>query len=424
MNEERLFKQFPPVTTKEWMEKIHADLKGADFNKTLVWKTSEGFDLMPFYRMEDIEDLKYINTLPGEFPYIRGTKTKNNHWKIRQNIEVTDYFEANRKALAVVMKGADSIGFIIIDPESVNRKNFKILLDNIHIEDIEINFHCNGKAIEILDLINEINKERESDPKKLRGAVEADPIGRLMVNGELCVPIESGFDYLATLTSSSSSLPNFRTIHLNASLFNNSGTGIVKELAFGISMGLEYITRLTDRGLSAEDAASKIRFSFGIGSDYFPEMAKLRAARLLWSAVMKGFQLENYDRVKMNIHCVTSRRNKKKDDPYVNMIRTQTEAMSAILGGADSLTVEPFDITFSQPDEFSERIARNQQLILKEESYFDKVVDPAAGSYYIENLTSLIADSSWKLFIDIEEQGGFLASLNSGFINVDTCKGL
>jgi len=424
VNKEKLFDQFPAVTTKEWMEKIHDDLKGADFDKRLVWKTSEGFDVMPFYRMEDIENLRYINTLPGEFPYIRGTKTKDNNWKVRQNIKVTDYFEANRKALTVLTKGADSLGFIIIDPDSVNRKNFEILLNKIHIEDIEINFHCNGKAKEILDLITEIIKERELDPLKIRGAIEADPIGRLMVNGELCVPVESGFDYLATLTASASSLPNFRTIHLNASHFNNSGTGIVKELAFGISMGLEYVTQLTNRGLRAEDAASKIRFSFGIGSDYFPEMAKLRAARLLWSVVMKGFQVEHNDRVKMDIHCVTSRSNKTKNDPYVNMIRTQTEAMSAILGGADSLTVEPFNITFSQTDEFSERIARNQQLILKEESYFDKVVDPAAGSYYIENLTSLIADSSWKLFIDIEEQGGFLTSLNSGFITVDINEGI
>ncbi len=205
-------------------------------------------------------------------------------------------------------------------------------------------------------------------------------------------------------------------ISINASNFNNAGADIVQELAFGISMGSEYMAQLTDRGISADMAASKIRFSFGTGSHYFPEIAKLRAARLLWSVVINGFHPENIEKMKMDIHCVTSEWNKTIYDPYVNLLRTQTEAMSAILGGTDSLTVEPFDIVFRNPDEFSERIARNQQLILKEEAYFDKVADPAAGSYYIENLTNLISENAWKLFLEIEEKGGFLSCLKSGFI--------
>ena len=227
---------------------------------------------------------------------------------------------------------------------------------------------------------------------------------------------ESSFDYLASLTESSSVFPNLRSIHLKASNFNNAGADIVQELAFGISMGNEYLSQLTDRGLSADIAASKVRFSFGIGSNYFSEIAKLRAARLLWSVVQKGYQKAYSVSMKMDIHCVTSEWNKTVFDPFVNMLRTQTEAMSAILGGTDSLTVEPFDIALRQPGEFSERIARNQQLILKEEAYFDKVADPAAGSYYIENLTNLIADNAWKLFLKIEDMGGFLAALKSGFI--------
>jgi methylmalonyl-CoA mutase len=413
---EKLFDQFPPVSTKEWMDKIHADLKGADFNIKLVWKTNEGFEVKPFYRMEDIENLMYINTLPDEYPYIRGTKIKNNKWYVRQNIEMSDYSGSNRKALTILMKGVDSLGFIITDPETVNEKNFEILLRDIHIENIEINFLCNGKAKEILELIIKIATGRGLDPAKIHGAIEADPIGRLMLNGKLCVPVEAGFDYLASLSESAAVFPNFRTVHLNASSFNNAGADIVQELALGISMGSEYMTQLTERGLSADIAASKIRFSFGIGSNYFPEIAKLRAARLLWSVISSGFQPSKRESIKMDIHCVTGRWNKTVYDPYVNMLRTQTEAMSAILGGTDSLTVEPFDIAFRQPDEFSERIARNQQLILKEESYFDKVADPAAGSYYIENLTNLIADNAWKLFLEIEDLGGFLSSMKSGFI--------
>jgi methylmalonyl-CoA mutase len=416
MKQEKLFDQFPPVSTKEWIDKIHKDLKGEDFNKKMVWKTKEGFDVNPFYREEDIENLMYINTLPGEFPYIRGTKIKNNNWYVRQDIEVSDFAGANRKALTVLMKGIDSLGFIISDPEAVNKNNFETLLKDIHIEDIEINFLCDGKAKEILDLITRITGERGLEQNKITGAIEADPIGRLLRNGKLCVPVEEGFDYLASLAAKAMTYPNLRTVHPDASYFSNNGADIVQELAFGLSMGSEYMAQFTGRGLSADAAASKIRFSFSIGSDYFPEIAKLRAARLLWSVIVNGFQPAGKESCRMVIHSITGEWNKTVQDPYVNLLRTQTEAMSAILGGTDSLTVQPFDKTLKQPEEFSERIARNQQLILKEESYFDKVADPGAGSYYIENLTDLIADNAWKLFLEIEDQGGFLSSMSSGLI--------
>ena len=413
---ENLFDQFPPVSTKEWMDKINTDLKGADFNKKLVWKTNEGFEVKPFYRMEDIQNLMYIDTLPGEFQYLRGTKVKNNNWLVRQNIEVTGYSEANRKALTILMKGVDSLVFIIADPESINEKNFDLLLERIFLGGVEINFLSNGKAKEIMDLLINYVKKSYSDPAAIRGAIEADPLSRLMINGTLCIPPEEGFDYLASVVKSSSSLPHFRTININASNFNNAGADIVQELAFGISMGSEYLAQLTQRGIKSPVAASKIRFSFGTGSNYFQEIAKLRAARLIWSVVTNGFDPGQSENIKMDIHCVTSEWNKTVYDPYVNMLRTQTEAMSAILGGTDSLTVEPFDIVFRHPDEFSERIARNQQLILKEEAYFDKVADPSAGSYYIENLTNLIAENAWKLFLEIEDQGGFLSCLKTGLI--------
>jgi methylmalonyl-CoA mutase len=413
---EKLFDQFPPVSTREWMDKINTDLKGADFNKKLVWKTNEGFDVKPFYRMEDIENLMYINTLPDQFPYLRGTRVNDNNWLIRQNIEVTNYSDANRKALTILMKGIDSLGFIIPDPQSINEKNFDLLLERIFLGGVELNFLSEGKAKEIIDLLINYVKKSHSDPASIRGAFEADPLGRLMVNGTLCIPPEEGFDYLASIVKSSAALPNFRTVNINASNFNNAGADIVQELAFGISMGSEYMSQLTDRGISCATAASKIRFSFGTGSNYFPEIAKLRAARFLWSVATNGFCPGNIGHIKMDIHCVTSKWNKTVYDPYVNMLRTQTEAMSAILGGADSLTVEPFDTVFKKPDEFSERIARNQQLILKEEAYFDKVADPAAGSYYIENLTSLISENAWKLVVEIEDKGGFLTCLKSGYI--------
>ena len=419
MKKEKLFDQFPPVSTSEWMDKITSDLKGADFSGKLVWKTNEGFDVMPFYRMEDNDKLPFINTLPGQFPYLRGTKVQNNNWLVRQNIEVTDYKAANKKALTILMKGIDSVGFSISDPETVNKSNIEDLLKGIHIEIVEVNFLCNGKAKEILDILKGIITERGLNSEEITGAIEADPIGRLMSNGTLCVPADAGFDYLASLTESALVLPQLKTIHLNAGLFSNSGANLVQELAYGLSAGSEYLAQLISRGLDPEMAASKIRFSFSTGPDYFMEIARLRAARLLWALIVKGFVPDGYEEIKMNIHCVTGRWNKTVYDPHVNMLRTQTEAMSAILGGADSLTVEPYDTVFRQPDEFSERIARNQQLILKEEAYFDKVSDPAAGSYYIENLTNLIAENAWKLFVKTEESGGFLEALKAGTIQKD-----
>jgi methylmalonyl-CoA mutase len=414
---EKLFEQFPPVSTKEWLSRIAADLKCDGFTERFVWKTREGFDVMPFYRQEDIENLKYIDSRPGEFPFIRGCKTGNNNWRIRQNISVTDYKAANIKAHELLMKGVDSLGFFISDPETINEHNFNILLNGILPEAVEINFLSNGRAKEIVTLFHDLIKKSGTDPAKIAGAVETDPIGRLMMNGTLCIPVSQGFDYLAAVAGLTSAMPGFRTVHLNASNFGNAGCNIVQELALGISMAAEYMSQLIHRGIRADIAASKIRFSFSIGSEYFPSIAKLRAARLIWSAVVNGFLPESTDPAKMEIHCVTGEWNKSTADLFINMLKTQTEAMSAILGGTDSLTVEPCDIMFRQPDEFSERIARNQQLILREESYFDKVADPGAGSYYIEKLTYLIAENAWKQFIEIESNGGFIESLKKGMIN-------
>jgi methylmalonyl-CoA mutase len=421
VKQKKLFEQFPPVTKEEWIDRISADLKGADFNKRVVWKTAEGFDVMPFYRREDLEKLNIVGTIiPLSFMGDVTTAGRNggirNSWLIRQNIRVSDYPEANKKALSILMKGIDSVGFIIDDPATVNEENLTTLLKGIHPEGAEINFTSDGKAREIISLLTGITARNGFDRSALYGAVEADPLSRLMLNGTLCIPVEAGFDYLASLTADTAVLPHYRNIQVNGSNFSNAGAGPVKELAFSISMAVEYLSQLTGRGISADVAASKMRFSFGTGSNYFMEIAKLRAARILWSLVAGAYNPVAVDSFRMEIHSVTSGWNKTLYDPYVNMLRTQTEAMSAVLGGTDSLTVNPYDIASDQPGEFAERIARNQQLILKEEAYFDRVADPSAGSWYIENLTSLVAENAWKLFIETEESGGFMESIKSGII--------
>ena len=413
---ERLFEKFPPVSTEKWMEKITADLKGADFSRKMVWKTREGMTVMPFYRRDDLNDLDHVSFLPGEYPFVRGSRISDNVWLVRQDIEVTDYESANLKALDILMKGVTSLGFIITDPSTINVSNVGILLRDIHCESIEVNFVTAGGARELVTAFESVMWAREADMGSLRVTVAADPLGRLLEKGKLCVSVDEGLDYLAGLISDSSSMPGMRCICPSGILFSNAGAGPVAELAFTLSLGNEYMAAMTARGIDADTAAGRIRFTFGIGPEFFPEMAKLRAARMLWALIVKGYGPRKDESSLMNIHSVTGRWNKTLYDPYVNMLRTQTEAMSAVLGGADSVTVEPFDTVFRHADEFSERIARNQQLLLMEESHLGKVADPGAGSYYLEELTSMIAAEAWKIFIATENEGGFLEAARKGII--------
>lgn len=412
----RLFEQFPPVSTEEWMEKINADLKGADFNKKLVWKTRDGLSVMPFYRQEDLARLPHSRLLPGDFPFTRGLQVAGNNWLIRQDITVTDYKAANRKALDILMRGITSLSFMIADPESVNNKNIALLLGGIHPESVELNFSVAGKAKELLAALKEWLRETRADMSQVKVMVSADPLGRLAANGTLCVPVEEGLDYLADLVRECAGEPGLRCLEPAGTLFSNAGAGPVAELAYTLALGSDYLAALTARGISADDAAGAMRFTLGIGPDFFPEIARLRAARMLWAAIVKEYGAADDGSAYMHIHAVTGRWNKTLYDPYVNMLRTQTEAMSAVLGGAESVTVEPFDTVFRSAGEFSERIARNQQLLLMEEAHLDKVADPGAGSYYIEELTSMMAGEAWKIFLEIEQQGGFLASLRKGII--------
>ncbi len=411
-----LFSDFPPVSTQEWMDKITTDLKGADFEKKLMWKTNEGFSVRPFYRNEDLEPLSYLNALPGEFPYVRGNSAKSNQWKVRQEIVVTDIQSANKKALDVLNKGVDALGFHFDSEELISETNMVALLNGIIIEAIELNFstaHGNKKLVEALVAAL---KQLKCNADGVNGSLNLDPLGNLTVTGSSCSTIEALFDYTKEVAAEAKAFPNFKTVSVNARHFNNAGSTIVQELAFGLSMGAEYLNQLTSRGLSIDEAAQLMKFNFGVGSNYFMEIAKFRAARLLWSKIVEAYNPASLEVCKMQIHAETSEWNKTIFDPNVNMLRTQTEAMSAALGGVESLTVLPYDVTFKTSDVFSERIARNQQLLLKEESHFDKIVDVAGGSYYIENLTNSIATEAWKLFLEVEDKGGYLAALNAGFI--------
>ncbi|MFN2336983.1 MAG: methylmalonyl-CoA mutase family protein [Bacteroidales bacterium] len=413
---ERLFEKFPPVSTEKWMEKITADLKGADFRKKLVWKTRDGIEVMPFYRQEDLEKVQHMGFLPGDYPFVRGVQVSDNTWLVRQDIAVSDYKAANTKALEILMRGVTSIGFVIEDPQSITVDNISQLLSGIHLESVELNFITPGMAKELFAALGSVVHSAGADTSKVKLSIAADPVGKLALNGKLCIPVDQGLDYLADLVKESDGIGGMKCVEPSGTIFSNAGAGPAAELAYTLALGNEYMASLTDRGIKPDRAAQAMKFTFGIGPDFFPEIAKLRAARMLWATIVKGYELKSEEAPQMHIHSVTGRWNKTLYDPYVNMLRTQTEAMSAVLGGAGSITVEPFDTVFRSAGEFSGRIARNQQLLLMEESHLDKVADPGAGSYYLEELTSLMAREAWKLFLEIENEGGFLKALQIGTI--------
>ena len=412
---EKLFSDFPPVSTEQWMERITADLKGADFEKKLVWKTNEGFKVKPFYRMEDLEGLKTTDALPGEFPYLRGNKKDNNEWLVRQDIDVTDVKAANAKALDILNKGIDSLGFHLRAKE-LDATYLEALLEGICAECVELNFSiCQGHVVELANLLVAYFQKKGYDLEKLQGSINYDPMGKMLSKGK-----DKGnlVETSKALIAATAALPRYRVLNVGALTLNNAGSYIYQELGYALAWGNEYMSQLTEAGIPAATVAKKIKFNFGISSNYFLEIAKFRAGRMLWANIVASYLGENDCKcaAKMKVHAETSSFNLTLFDSYVNLLRTQTEAMSAALAGVDSMTVVPFDKAYETPNDFSERLARNQQLLLKEESHFDKVVDPAAGSYYIENLTVSIAKQAWDLFLAVEDEGGFLAAVRAGKI--------
>ncbi|MFV0469576.1 MAG: methylmalonyl-CoA mutase small subunit [Dysgonomonas sp.] len=421
---EKLFTDFPPVSTEEWMAKIVADLKGADFEKKLVWKTNEGFKVNPFYRNENIEGLKTVDSLPGEFPYVRGTK-KDNDWYVRQDITVVDFKAANAKALDILNKGITSLNFII-SGKDVSAENVKALLSGILPEAVELNFStCHNSSLELVKILAEYIKSQNVDVLKCFGSVNYDPFKPILKKG---MDTPEWVDKAAEITMASAQLPRFRVLNVNAKRFNNAGSYIYQELGYALADGNEILSKLVEKGLDAALVAKKIKFNFGISSNYFMEIAKFRAARWLWAEIVDAYKPlcknDNPNKTgeevckcssKMYAHAETSTYNTTVFDAHVNLLRTQTESMSASLAGVNSLTVVPFDESYKTSDDFSERIARNQQLLLKEECHFDKITDPSAGSYYIENLTTSIAEQAWNLFLTTDEKG-FYEELKAGSI--------
>ena len=401
---EKLFDMFSPVSPEEWRAKAEVDLKGADFEKKMVWRTDEGFNVQPLYRGVDIKDFKTIDSLPGEYPYVRGTRT-NNDWQARQEIDAADVKEANAKALDVLNKGITSLGFKLHDDF-----NLDVLLDGIYTDIAQVNFAvCPNKVVEFAKvLVAYLEKKGTAD--KFIGSIDFNPYKATFKKGK---KFEGIAEVAAELLKVVAPVKGLRVLSVNSEMLSNAGAYIYQELGYALSWGNEWMAQLTDAGFSADEVASRIKFNMGISTIYFMELAKFRAARMLWAQIVKQYNPQCDCACKMVVHATTSRYSQTMFDSYVNMLRSQTQAMSAALASVDEITVTPFDAPYKKSDEFSERIARNQQLLLKEESHLDKVVDPAGGSYYIEELTMSLAQVAWKLFLETEDKGGFKAAVES-----------
>ena len=415
MEDNKLFSEFPPVSTEKWEEVINKDLKGADYEKKLVWRTIEGFKVKPYYRAEDLEGLEYLDSNPGQKPYTRGKHADNNVWDVRQDILIADPKEANRVALDAVERGATSLGLCAKGIKTLD--DMTALFKGIYINAVSINFLCSDDYLQLLKLYVDFANQQGIDPKELHGSCAFDPFRYALQHGSFHRGEEGDFQMAKELvTYAHANLPGFRVLTVHGSLLHNAGSNIVQELGFSLAAANELVARLADLGCKMEHVGRTVVLNLGIGSTYFMEMAKIRAARLLWSKIMEQYKPECDCVYNLFIHATTSEWNQSVYDPYVNMLRSTTEAMSACIAGADSISVLPFDNAYKEADDFGYRIARNQQLLLKEESYLDKIADPAAGSYYIENLTDQIARGAWDNFLKVEELGGFCKAIRQGLV--------
>lgn len=391
----KLFTEFAPISKEEWMSKIQVDLKGADYDRKLVWHFDQNLHFQPFYMAEDVKN-----------SYQDSTK-KDNNWQIRQEVAFSDIESAKdilcRGAEAISLKGFD------LDAEGSAELFFKA----IDITQTPVHF---SSVYSFPKLITKLKKEaakQSIDLKPFHGSFDFDYYAYYLFRKEFYHSFEANRRELKALFNKAGDiLPNFKIINVNGQHYHNSGATTVQELAFTLAHGAEYVSDLLDEDVALEEILNKMQFTLAVGGSYFAEIAKIRAARFLWLRISERFG----KKTPIYIHAINSSINKTIYDPHVNILRNTTEGMSAVIGGCDAATLLPFNVFYDNPNDQSKRIARNQQIILKEEVALGHVVDPSAGSYYIENLTESLIHAVWDEFLKIEEMGGYRASLENYYI--------
>ena len=417
MSDQKLFSEFPPVSSESWNDVVNADLKGADYEKKLIWRTDEGFKVRPYYRAEDLTNIDYLDSLPDDFPYVRGSKVSENNWEIVQEINETDPLKANEIAKDAVLKGATIIAFNV--KKISNYEELSSLLAGLDLEKSGIQFNHASDYVSLVALFKDYIIEKGFNKEKIKGSVDFDAVIYCLKNNRFYVSKEEDLNKALQLVKMTEDMPEFKVINVNGLAMHNAGSTIVQEVGYALGIANEYLAYGVSKGLPVEKVASKMQMTLSVGSNYFMEIAKFRATRLLWATILDQYKPQNENAYKLYINTVASSWNKTIYDPYVNILRSTTEGMAAAIGGVDSISLKPFDVAYKPDDDFSRRNARNIQVILKEEAFFNKVADPAAGSYYIENLTDSIAENAWNLFRHVEMEGGMIALIEKGEVKAD-----
>ncbi|PID28462.1 MAG: methylmalonyl-CoA mutase [Candidatus Cloacimonadota bacterium] len=435
----KLFDEFSVPSYEEWRAEVDRLLKGAPYDKIMLTKTYEHITLNPMYRRQDIEGMEHLKSLPGTFPFVRGNDAAGyfgNMWDISQEIPLITAREFNEALLSELNRGQtavniklDKLSRIGLNPSEDNKeligedgtsisslKDLETALNGIFVEHIALNFNAQLSGFAIFAMLKAYFKKHSYDISRLNGSLGMDPLGYLAENGSLPEDIDTYYKQIAEMIKwAKDNCPDFRILKINTHCYHNAGSGAVEETAAGFNTALEYMRELSKYGVEIADIAKSLHFSVSIGRMFFIEIAKLRAGRMVWANIMKEMT-DDEEAQKMRVYARTSEWNKTKFDPYVNMLRTTTEAFSAVIGGVENLHVGPFDEGIRISDEFSRRISRNTQIILQEECHFDQLIDPAGGSYYIEWLTEALAGKIWDQFALTEDNGGLIAELKDGKI--------
>ena len=411
-----LFDDFPSVSKESWKKETEKRIAKHVRYEDLVWHTEDGIAVEPFYTEEEAKDFFFReNQFPGEFPFVRGTRKKDNSWLLTEDIKLAAPEDAVRDALAAIKGGAGSLTFFA--ETKIKREVMETLIKDIDPLRTNFNFALREDPEKACALFISCCRKKGIDTQELSGAFFFDPLSQLLAHGSLATTLDKHVEKIAkTIGYLSDAAPGYAAFSVKSSTFKNSGATITQELAFTIAAAVEYLVMLRQRDVDADCACRHLVFSFSTGSSYFAEIAKLRAARALWGNIAEKFAPASAESTKMKIHCRTATFNKTAYDSHVNIPRATLEAMASVIGGTDSLTVEPFDAHYGEPGKFSRRVARNIQLLIKNESHLDVVTDPGGGSYHIEKLTQSISQKSLKLFQEIERKGGYLECLKNGFI--------
>lgn len=434
---EKLLTEFEVPTYEQWMELVEKQLKGAPFEKKLVKRLYEGFSIQPIYRKED--ELKADQSLPGAFPFTRSTKVTGqveDSWKVTQHYYYPLVNKFNEAITYDIERGLDSISFALdkagqrgLDPDAsdssqIGRSGVSICssadldaaLSGIDLTKVPLLIQPGSSYLAMYSLLSAYAANSGLNVQQIKGSLVADPLSIFATEGELPRPLNQLYDEMASMVSlSANASGDFSPVGISMIAYAESGATALQELSIGLASAAEYLRAMVSRGISMDDAAGSISFFVALSSDFFKNIAKVRAFRSLWANLVKAFGGDEQSQ-KVKLHAFTKQYNKTVHDPYVNLLRATTEAYAGVLAGCDSISVSPFNEVYSLPDEISRRISRNIQIILKEECHGHKVIDPAGGSWFVESLTENMAKEAWKEFQNIESKGGLLASLKEGYI--------